>query len=110
MNFVNRNEELNFLINSIKEKHQIIYFNYNKASGISAFLKKCEAVFADKHVFLLDANENPDFAKSFCDKACKNLDLRNIMQNIASNKFGEKSQTFLSALLKSSPYMGELLS
>lgn len=32
------------------------------------------------------------------------------MQNIASNKFGEKSQTFLSALLKSSPYMGELLS
>ncbi len=110
MNFVNRNEELNFLINSIKEKHQIIYFNYNKASGISAFLKKCEAVFADKHVFLLDANENPDFAKSFCDKACKNLDLRNIMQNIANNKFGEKSQTFLSALLKSSPYMGELLS
>lgn len=39
MNFVNRNEELNFLINSIKEKHRIIYFNYNKASGISAFLK-----------------------------------------------------------------------
>lgn len=110
MDFVNRDNELNFLLKSIEEKHQIIYFICDRASGISAFLEKCEMVFDDKYVFLLDANENSDFAKVFCDKAYRNVDLRNIMQNFANIEFGEKSQTFMSALLKSSPYGGELLS
>ncbi len=110
MDFVNRDNELKFLLKSIEEKHQIVYFICDQASGITAFLEKCETIFGDKYVFLLDANENPDFAKGFCDKACKNVDLRNIMQSFANIEFGEKSQTFMSALLKSSPYCGELLS
>lgn len=110
MNFVNRDAEREFLKKSIDEKNQLIYFNSDPASGISAFLEKCETEFDDQYVFLLDAIENPNFAKNFCDKACKNMDLRNTIQSIANTELGEKSQTFMSALLKSSPYCGELLS
>lgn len=110
MNFINRDKELNFVLKSIEEKYQIIYFIYEPASGISAFLQKCANVFADKHVFLLDAAEQSDFATAFCSEACKNSDIRSIMQNFANLKFGDKSQTFISSLLKFSPYEGEILS
>ena len=110
MNFVNRDKELDFLLKSIEEKHQIVYFICEPASGISAFLRKCLNVLADKYVFLLDAAEQSDFATAFCSEACKNSSIRNIMQNFADLKFGEKSQNFISSLLKSSPYGGEILS
>ena len=99
-----------FYSNQLKKNIRLFILYVNQLVEYQLFFEKCLNVLADKYVFLLDAAEQSDFATAFCSEACKNSSIRNIMQNFADLKFGEKSQNFISSLLKSSPYGGEILS
>lgn len=108
MDFVNRINELQYIQKAINEKANVILIKHRSSSGITAFLKHCSKKIEKSTNIYIDLSQG-ELSTNIFQNLIKDKKHLKKLQHICDKKFGEKSESLLSVLLKNIPYAGETI-
>ena len=107
MDFINRSIDFEKVTQSICD-FDITYLLAGKAYGLSSFIKELENRMTTFRVFVLNTISDPHVSNLLISNIIHSDD-KNEFKKIAEKELGEKSTSFLAAVLQSIPYAGSVL-